>query len=357
MQASHVIDKFGGQSALARMLGKGPSTVQYWAKTGSIPGKWHTRLLQLAVTQGIDLTPGDLVELPPSEIVRGLPEARWWGALVIGEGELPCYVLDDGRRLVSRTGATSLLSGKSHGNLGNYTGALRQYLPDDFQDQLIEFSIQGVTNKTVRGMTAETFLDICTAYVHARDDGETLTTERQLELAAKAAMFLAACAKVGLIALIDEATGYQYDRAQDALQVKLRAFLEEEMRKWEKTFPDQLWQEFGRLTHWKGSVTNRPKYWGKLVMELVYDYLDKDVADWLRENAPAPRKGQNYHQWLTSQYGLMKLTEHLWMLIGIASTCHSILELRTKMAERFGRQPVQYTLFMEPPYASPLVRQ
>jgi hypothetical protein len=43
-------------------------------------------------------------------------------------------------------------------------------------------------------------------------------------------MFLASCAKVGLIALIDEATGYQYDRAADALQVKLKAFLAEEMR-------------------------------------------------------------------------------------------------------------------------------
>jgi len=83
------------------------------------------------------------------------------------------------------------------------------------------------------------------------------------------------------------------------------------MRKWERTFPEQLWAEFGRLTNWKGSVhSQRPRYFGKLVMELVYDYLDKDVADWLRENAPEPRRGQNYHQWLSSQYGLKKLTEH-----------------------------------------------
>ena len=41
--------------------------------------------------------------------------------------------------------------------------------------------------------------------------------------------------------MIDEATGFQYKRAEDALQVKLRAYLEHEMRKWEKTFPDSLW--------------------------------------------------------------------------------------------------------------------
>ncbi len=39
-------------------------------------------------------------------------------------------------------------------------------------------------------------------------------------------------------------------------------------------------------------------------MELVYEYLDKDVAKWLKENVPAPKHGQNYHQWLSGQYGL-----------------------------------------------------
>jgi hypothetical protein len=168
-------------------------------------------------------------------------------------------------------------------------------------------------------------------------------------MALKASMFLAACAKVGLDSLIDEATGYQYERAEDALKVKLRAYLEDEMRKWEKTFPDELWKELGRLTKWKGSVTKRPKYWGKLVMELVYEYLDRDVAQWLKENAPKPRHGQNYHQWLSGQYGLKKLVEHIWKLIGIAGTCRDITELKRKMGEIHGRIPIQYTLFLPGP--------
>lgn len=109
------------------------------------------------------------------------------------------------------------------------------------------------------GIEAETFLEICKAYVRARDD-EALKTKRQIDVAIKAGKFLSACAKVGLIALIDEATGYQYDREQDALQFKLQLFLEEQIRPWEKTFPDELWEEFGRLTNWKGPVHERPKY-------------------------------------------------------------------------------------------------
>lgn len=355
--ASLVIEKFGGQSALARLIGKNPSTVQHWAKTGQIPAKWYGEILRLARERGINLLPGELVEPPnvgvevePYPASDVLPIARWSGELTVGH--VPCYVLDDGRRVISRTGATDVLTGrKGGGNLESYlqVESLAPYIPADLSDQMIEFTIPEVVNKSVRGISAETFADICTAYVQAHGEG-ALKTQRQQEIALKAGVFLAACSKVGLIALIDEATGYQYERITDELQLKLQLYIEEEIRQWEKTFPDELWREFGRLTQWKGPITSRPKYWGKLVMELVYDYLDKDVADWLKANKPKPRHGQNYHQWLTGQYGLKKLMEHIWMLIGMASACQSMHELRRKMAEKYGRQPIQLTLFVEPPY-------
>ena len=73
------------------------------------------------------------------------------------------------------------------------------------------------------------------------------------------------------------------------MRVKLKAYLGEHMRKWEPTFPEELWVEFARLTKWKGTVTKRPKYWGKLVNELVYEYLDPDVAKWLQDFCTDPR--------------------------------------------------------------------
>lgn len=118
------------------------------------------------------------------------------------------------------------------------------------------------------------------------------------------------------------------------------------MRKWEKTFPDELWVEFGRLTSWKGSLHSRPKYWGKLIMELVYGYLDPDVAQWLQDNAPKPHHGQNYHQYLSGQYGLKKLMEHIWMLVGMARACDSMSDLKRRMAEQFGRVPIQLTIYV-----------
>src|SRR3990167_11022946 len=284
--AQRVIEKFGGQSALARLIGKGQSTVAHWAKTGSVPSKWQSELLELAAKNGINLSSADFMDSRGYQVIQvpkgeaALPKAKWWGVLPIGESELPVFVLDNGLRVVSRTGATGLLTDrKGGGNLESYlrVEGLASYLPPDLPGLSIEFEIEEVTNKRVLGFSAETYIEICRAYMQALNDG-ALETQRQKEIAAKASMFLASCAKVGLIALIDEATGYQYDRAADALQVKLKAFLAEEMREWEPTFPNALWIEFGRLTSWKGSVTQRPKYWGHLVTELVYGYLDADVT-------------------------------------------------------------------------------
>jgi hypothetical protein len=354
--AVKIIQKFGGQSALARLIDKGQSTVAHWAKTERIPAKWQPKLLKLAAERGVSLSAGDFMSSPdyqPIMLANGeprVPKATWWGALSIGEAELPVFVLDDGQRVISRTGATGLLSDrKGGGNLENYlqVSALQKYIPPDLSGLSIEFLIH-VTNKRVVGFSAETFIEICRAYVKALADG-ALDTDRQKEIAVKASMFLASCAKVGLIALIDEATGYQYDRAADALQVKLKAFLAEEMREWEKTFPNELWIEFGRLTNWNGSVTQRPKYWGHLVTELVYGYLDPDVTKWLKENHPQPRHGRNWHQWLSEQYGLQKLVQHIYTLIGIAKACHTMRELKDKMAELYGKHPVQLTLYLPKP--------
>ena len=344
--AQNIIKKFGGQSALAQLIGKGQSTVQYWSKSGQIPAKWQSELINLAKEKGVNLTANDFLrDLIEPEIVEDstiLPEARFMGALKMPENlEVPCFVLDDGRRVISRTGATNALTEKSSSDLESYlrVEALKDYLPQNIYDQMIEFSIEGVI-KTTRGVEAETFLEICKAYVTARDE-KKLKTQRQIDIAIKAGRFLSACSKVGLIAL--------NEREQDALEFKLKLYLEEEMRPWEKTFPDELWMEFGRLTNWKDPLNQRPKYWGKLVIELVYEYLDPDVAEWLRDNAPKPIGNMSYHRWLSSQYGLKRLVEHIWMLIGISKTCQTMPELREKMAIQFGRQFVQLNLFLPLP--------
>jgi hypothetical protein len=125
--------------------------------------------------------------------------------------------------------------------------------------------IEATVNCAAR-LTAEHFLDVCRGYVAALQSG-ALNTERQREIAIQCSTLLSSCAKVGLIALIDEATGYQYERAEDALQVKLRAFIADELRAWEKTFPDELWAEFGRLTNRRGSLHKVARHYGRQMVQ------------------------------------------------------------------------------------------
>ncbi len=201
-------------------------------------------------------------------------------------------------------------------------------------------------------------IEVCQGFVAAlqssldpaRDQSIPRLTERQMQMAMKASMFLSACAKVGLEALIDEATGYQYERAEDALQVKLRAFIADELRAWEKTFPDELWAEFGRLTGWEGNLNSRPKWWGKLVIELIYDTLDPDVALYLKNNKPPP--GVRWHRQLTENIGVRALVSRCYEVIGMAKECHDMRELRDKVARHYGRRMVQFSMSLPPPSSS-----
>jgi len=291
-----------------------------------------------------------------------LPIAKYKGVIdlqEIGGQEIPCYVLEGEQRVIGRTSFTEMLTGiKGGGGLEKYLGVhqLRKFIDlEDVQSRMIPFRLPEVAGleRQTKGIPHDLAIDICRGFVNARDaylvdpSGSRALTSRQMEMAMIAGMFLSACAKVGLAALIDEATGYQHDRARDALQVKLRAYLADEMRKWEKTFPDELWLEFGRLTNWKGSVTQRPKYWGNLVTELIYEYLDSDVTVWLKENKPKPVHGRNWHQSLSKEYGLRKLIEHIWTVIGIAKASRDMGELRNRMEAIFGKSHFQNLLSLK----------
>lgn len=359
-RAEAVISRFGSQSALAKALGIGQSTVQYWATTGRIPTKWHDKIIAAGKSVGVHVASVDIVSSPSpmpaqpptdddysSDILPPLPNspfAKWRGQIDLGGDPIDCYVLDTEQRVIALRSAIKAMAGVASGNLGSYIGAsaLKPFINSDLiLGELIEFSIPG-TQLRGSGMTTEHFEMICRGYVQAMHQGVPMT-ERQREIAIKCAVITAGLTRTGLDALIDEATGYQYERAEDALQVKLRAFIAEELRDWEKTFPDELWEEFGRLTNWQGSLHSRPKYWGKLVIELIYDTLDPDVARYLRENRPPV--GVRWHQNLTENYGVRQLVSRCYEIVGLSKSCKTMAELRKKVAHHYGKQSLLFGIY------------
>lgn len=269
--------------------------------------------------------------------------AQWSGQLNLGGDPIDCYVLNSGERVLSLRAVVGAIASADSGDLAKFIGvsSMKPFIDKDLVlAEVMEFTIPGTQFKG-NGLTTEIFEQILRAYVRALHEGAPLT-DRQREIAIKCAVISAGLIRLGLDALVDEATGYQYERAEDALQVKLRAFIADELREWEKTFPDELWQEFGRLTNWQGALHSRPKWWGKLVIELIYDTLDKDVAKYLRDNKPP--QGVHWHRQLTEDLGARQLVSRCYEIVGMAKTCSSIRELRDRVAEHYGNKTVQLTL-------------
>jgi myo-inositol-1-phosphate synthase len=81
--AERVIRRFGGQSALAALLGRRQSTVEHWASTGRIPAQWHQPLMSLARQRGVILEARDFVNTQTHDIA---PANGKLGVLIVGLG-------------------------------------------------------------------------------------------------------------------------------------------------------------------------------------------------------------------------------------------------------------------------------
>jgi hypothetical protein len=274
----------------------------------------------------------------------GVPVSLFRGTLEIGDVDFNCHVLDDGKRVIAQREVVRLLTGNVKGGISRYLEAsnLSNYLDADRISSLtVQFRIPGNPIEAV-GYEGTLIVEICDAYLKAREE-KALDTS-QANLAKRAEIIMRACAKVGIIALIDEATGYQKVREKNALQLKLQAFIAEDMQDWARMFPEDFWYQLARLENVHYSPRGRPLRWGKYVMAFVYDAVDKDVGRELRKKNPHPHYGQNHHQWL-KEFGRDKVRDHLNQVLGVMKTCHDMAEFNRKFGHVFKKNPMQLSFF------------
>lgn len=267
---------------------------------------------------------------PPEGAPPTIPYSMFRGALYLGDLPIDCHVLNDGRRVITQREIVRVISGgRESGNLGAYLERIPNRNNELSTGAGIEFRIPG-SPQIANGFEATFLIDVCNAYMEAKAS----LKPNQRHLAAQAEIVLRACAKVGIIALVDEATGYQEYRQKNALQVKLKAFISEEMQEWIKLFPDEFWYELARLENIEYNPRSRPLRWGKYVMMFVYDAIDEDVANELRKKNPDPHHGKNHHQWLRD-HGKDLVKAQIWQNIGIMRTCRNMSDFRKKFSEIF----------------------
>ncbi len=253
-----------------------------------------------------------------------------WGSpdrpLKIGDLEIPAYVLENGTRVLSGRGMqTALQLGQSHGSkLKGLLGAknIKPHISNELAmalDSPLRFVRPGRGGKLAVGYEATILPDICDAILEARKH-EDLTPPEEM-VADQCEILTRAFAKVGIIALIDEVTGYQEIRDHEALQAILDKFLRKDLAAWAKRFPDDFYREMFRLRgwQWRGMKVNRPSVVGHYTNDLVYERLAPGILDELKRRNPRDEKGYRtakHHQWLTEDLGHPALAQHLYATIG-----------------------------------------
>ncbi|MEE3703930.1 P63C domain-containing protein, partial [Pasteurella multocida] len=165
------------------------------------------------------------------------------------------------------------------------------------------------------GYRADLLPTICEIYLAARS--ENALPYQQAHVAAQAEMLVRALAHVGIIALVDEATGYQEVRTKDALSRILEAFVAKELQPWVRTFPPEFYREMFRLRgiDYNPNSVHRPQYFGKLTNDIIYDRLAPGVRDELKAAQKKAEKSGKLFQHLTTSVGYPKLREHLGSVV------------------------------------------
>lgn len=291
-----------------------------------------------------------------------LPRAEFEGDLEI-PGIVPLKVanLEDGRRVLTSRAFLEALGRPWKGTYKrterpNFIDAknLDPYITQEVLDNLDPIEFLNSRGQTVVGYKADLLPLVCDVYLRANEDG-AIINKRQKEIADLSNLIIRGLAKVGIYALIDDATGYAQLRARNELQQVLKAYIAPELLPWTQRFPDAFYEQLHRVRGWPYRPGNNARngYIGKLTRHLIYDPLPKGVIQELeRKNPYIPKmKGRkhHHHRLLTKDVG----HPHLDKQITSVTTLLRISDDWDEFLRHFNKAfPPNHGLFaLEPPEA------
>jgi hypothetical protein len=288
-----------------------------------------------------------------SKIIKATHE----GKLPLGDIELSVAVLEDGQRIITQSAVFKAFGRTKRGRaieenrVPNRPAFIDAKNIQPFIDEGLEAVLNVVTykdknDKEAVGYNAEILPKLCNAYLEARHAG--VLVKQQYPLARASEILLVSLSKIGIIALIDEVTGYQYDRNRDELQIILKAYIGEELLKWQKRFPDSFYSEMFRLRGWDYNITNikkRPGVIGTWTNNLIYRQLPQGVLKELKERTPKDEKGNRrhrFHQLLTEDIGHPHLSNQITAVVTLMKASPNWRVFERLFARAFGQQEIDF---------------
>jgi hypothetical protein len=247
--------------------------------------------------------------------------------LRIGALEIPCYVLDNGKRVITQSGVLLALKMSpgtaTKGGGDRITNFVNTKSINPFaSNALLEMIKEPIKFRAQSGMAygydAIILPELCEAVLKARSSEKGINYQQE-DIAARAEMLLMAFAKVGIIALVDEATGFQYDRPRRDLEEQLKQFLSESLRQWVRTFPADYFKHLCRLRGVELRADMKlPQYFGKLTNNLIYRRIAPGLLKKLKERRlERGSPGNKLTQWLSEDIGVRAVLVHLGTVVGL----------------------------------------
>jgi len=282
------------------------------------------------------------------------------GVLKIGEAELECHVLENGCRVFSSKDLLSAFNLKYDQKdqprvLALFLDRIRfsSFENNELSSPLttpIRYSVKGKGGSPIKGYMAELIPEICNA-VLKQANSYSLPIELR-DAADRSRALLNSFAKVGIIALVDEATGYQDSRDKDALRAILDQYLATEYSAWAKRFPDSFYKEMFRLKdwEWRGMKVNRPGVVGTYTNEIVYNRLAPGVLEELQRLNPPNETGRRkakHHQWLTTDIGHPALNQHIYAVLALMKASSNWPTFKRNLTRAFPKYGDQGDLFFD----------
>lgn len=279
----------------------------------------------------------------PKEVARGELE-------IIPGHPVSCAVLDNEMRVLSTRGFSRAFGYRKTGTDKNRTGApqpppflassaIKSFLSDELIVRLNSPIVYQpkMGGRTAYGYDHSVFPDICKAIVAADDEGKLTSRLKRIADAARATVD--ALVGVGMVALIDEATGYRPSLEDDAYQKLVRAYVVPEMRPWLRRFPPEFTDLVFKLMGWKRNdkSTLTPRFQAKLINDWVYSRLPEPVLPELRRVNPAVngQRRAKHHQHLTPDTGIPHLDRQIIVVMAFMRAARDRRQLEEMLVRAF----------------------
>lgn len=226
-----------------------------------------------------------------------LPRSVADGELAIFDPPVPCHVLGDGQRVLGARAIQRALAGVTeNGHFGRFLARISSD-SSGIEVGPISYVARGGVHK---GITVEDFQRLLTAITDLAFAGPVHAARKHI--VENARRMEKALVGVALVALIDEATGYQAKRAPDALAQLFKQYLLDEHGEWSLEFREEFYTQVARVYRhaYTAGQGTRPAFFRGFTWHYVYAFLPPEVRNELQQRNPNPHEGSvRHHQHLT----------------------------------------------------------